>query len=638
MELAGQGVGLETAGEVPLAILAAGLLLLAAWAIGRTICFGWTPAVDSKGRALLVVALGINGLALTGLLVGPMPAKGPVGRIAALVAVSIFALGAWFRDWRRAGRGRAAPPSVLRPAGGDRRDWLIFAPLLFTLGPALTLPTGWDELVYRCVVPRRWMAEGALQVDWDLPYSGFPALQEVLHWIVGPIDGIVAPKLISWGCWILGLGMLRRVVLVRVAGWSGELLFLAAALAPASLMIGANCYAETLLFMDLTALLWLAETAGRDPAVATGGRVPWLAGLLSGGAAAVKLTGLPFLLIGPLIAFARSPGPSRTKWSRGAGCFATALLFCLPFYIRPWLATGDPFFPYLERLFTNDPDRLAMSAYHHAIGGNFGFRSGLGFLAAPILLASQEPLYDGSFGWQWLVILSLAGWGLARRSGRSSLPLVEVAVAGLLYGFWYLTAQQARFAIPAMAALLPAAAAGLAGLSVPMRRVATTLLCGLALWSLPWKTAGYYVGAWETIAGVWSWRDYVDDGTDGIYVPVVEAVRDRTPADAHLLLFLEHRSLYLPRRCTIGTPFFQPRGLSGLDSGSADDLEKRLEVLAVTHLLLARMPIGPDRDAEWFERMTPVLTAIESGIRRGDLVAVWESESHVLLERRTTTN
>lgn len=627
-------VGIEASGQVPLALAAAGLLLVAACAIGRGLRFGWPPVSDMKGRTLLDVALGLNGLGLIALLLGSLPAIGPHGRIAALVAVSFVAMGAGIRNRRLARSDGATRSPEPRVAASFFRDWLWAGPLFLTLGPALTLPTGWDELVYRCVVPRRWMAEGTLQVDWDLPYSGFPALQEILHWTVAPIESLVAPKLISWGCWVLGLGLLRAVVLSRAPGWGGHLLFLSFALAPASLMIGANCYAETLLLMDLAALLWLAETAGPAPVARTGWRFPWLAGLLSGGAAAVKLTGLPFLLIGPLIVFSRSPGPRRTKWAQGAACFATALLFCAPFYVRPWLATANPFFPYLERLFTDDPGRLAMSEYHNAIGGNFGFRSGPGFVAAPILLAFQERLYDGSFGWQWLVVLALVGWGLARRSTRSSLPRVEVAAAGLLYGFWYLTAQQARFAIPAMAALLPTAAAGLGALSVPMQRAVTTLLCGLALWSLPWKTAGYYVGSWETLAGVWSWRDYVDDGTDGIYVPVVEAVRDRTPAEAHLLLFLEHRSLYLPRRCTIGTPFFQPRGLSGLDSGSADDLGKRLDTLEVTHLLLARMPIGPDRDAEWFERMTPVLAAIESGIRRGDLVSVWESESHVLLEWR----
>ena len=634
MALGREIVGLEASGQVPLAIAAAGLLLFVALAIGRGLRFGWSPPSDWKGRTLLDVALGLNGLGLIALLMGSLAPIAPRGRIAALVAVSVVAIGASVRSRRLARRdGTTRSPESPR-ATSFPRDWLWAGPLLLTLGPALTLPTGWDELVYRCVVPRRWMEEGAFQVDWDLPYSAFPALQEILHWVVAPIESLVAPKLISWGCWILGLGLLRGVVLRRAPGWSGHVLFLSMALAPASLMIGANCYAETLLFMNLAALLWLADAAGPDSDAETGWQIPWVAGVLSGGTAAVKLTGLPFLLVGPLIVSSMRPGPLRAKWAWGAGCLGTALLVCIPFYVRPWLATGNPFFPYFESLFTDDPGRIAMSEYHHAIGGNFGFRSGAGFFAAPILLAFQERLYDGSFGWQWLVVLSLAGWGLARRSGRAPLPLFGAAVAGLLYGFWYLTAQQARFAIPAMAALLPAAAAGLAGLSVPARRTVTMLLCGLAVWSLPWKTAGYYAASWETIAGVWSWRDYVDDGTDGMYVPVVEAVRDRTPQDAHLLLFLEHRSLYLPRRCTIGTPFFQPRSLSGLDSGSAEELRQRLDALTVTHLLLARIPIGPDRDAEWFERMAPLLAAIELAIRSGDLVPVWESESHVLLERR----
>ena len=81
---------------------------------------------------------------------------------------------------------------------------------LLTLGPALNYPTGWDELVYHSVLPRRWMADGWPAFYVDIPYSGFPSLVEILCWLVAPLESIVMPRLFVWVCCVFGIGV-RRV-------------------------------------------------------------------------------------------------------------------------------------------------------------------------------------------------------------------------------------------------------------------------------------------------------------------------------------------------------------------------------------------------------------------------------------------
>ena len=57
---------------------------------------------------------------------------------------------------------------------------------LVTLIPALCYPSGWDELVYHAVLPRRWSTEGWPAFYTDLPYSGFPSSGEILFWLIAP--------------------------------------------------------------------------------------------------------------------------------------------------------------------------------------------------------------------------------------------------------------------------------------------------------------------------------------------------------------------------------------------------------------------------------------------------------------------
>src|SRR5947199_351201 len=72
--------------------------------------------------------------------------------------------------------------------------------IIVTLGPALSYPSGWDELVYHHELPRRWLADGWPAFYPDLPYSGFPSLGEILFWLMAPIEDVIAPRLMAWAC------------------------------------------------------------------------------------------------------------------------------------------------------------------------------------------------------------------------------------------------------------------------------------------------------------------------------------------------------------------------------------------------------------------------------------------------------
>jgi hypothetical protein len=667
---------LESLGSIPLAVAGVAWLFAAAWGAGGWIVpLGVASRTRTRDATLLRLAVGVNLVALIGVSVAQLQWLAAPRSLWLLSALCLWSVPQCWRWWRRRRAGVAARKTA---------PWVTLAallPLALTLGPALCYPTGWDELVYHGVLPRRWLADGFPAVYFDLPYSGFPSLGEVLFWAIAPLESVIAPRLIVWACWFLGVLLLHRVLRRALSHGIAVLTTGAFALSPATLMISANCYVESILFMNVVALLLAVQTHRRHPAL------PMILGVLAGGAAAVKLTGLVVLAL-PVFWFVafnrisssrksgrkRNPVPSppsagervrvrgvleaRSPLSligmreRGPDfgslpvslrvsllvSFLVSLVVCGPFYLRPWLATGNPFYPYFAQAFSSDPARLAMSRYHHELGDAvYGVRSLETFLEAPVLLAVYREVYDGSLGWQWLVILALAAAAvvMAIRERRCRCVAWPLAVTMWMYVFWYITAQQARFAVPGAAALVVVAGVGLRQLPPSLRRVALPALLLGTVVSLPWGNAGYYVGSWEIVFGRQTWTGSVDESTHRRYIPLVRAIVERTPPDAKLMLLFEHRSLYVPREAIIGTPYFQEEGLTPPeDFATAAPLLELLRRNGVTHLVMATSPLGPDWAPAWWDRLQPVFRGIQLALNERRLHIVWQSDDYVVMEVR----
>jgi hypothetical protein len=510
--------------------------------------------------------------------------------------------------------------------------WLVAPLTLVTLGPALCYPAGWDELVYHSVLPQRWLADGWPAFYADIPYSGFPSLGEILFWLVAPIERVIAPRLIVWVCWLIGLVFLYRLLRRRLAANSAGVLMLAFALCETVLLISANCYVESILMLNVAAMLLVIESRAIQP----GWRQAIILGVIAGGSAAVKLTGVAIIIVPLLWQLGRNVLDRRaTAWQVSAYLLVAALV-ALPFYLRPWLLTGNPFYPYYAEWFTSDQARLEMSRYHQAIGAAFGVHHPAALVIAPLLVTIESNLYDGGFGWQLLIFIGLAVLALRSwRSARWRPFVVGPAVAcGWLYAFWFRTAQQARFAVPTVMVLVLLAAIGLHSLRGKWRRMLLAGLLVAAAVSAPWRTAGHYVGSWLAALRVISWADYVNESTDHTYPPLVRAIDEKTPADARLMLLFEHRGFYLPRPYTIATPFFQESGFTPPESFR--DSTKIMEVLArerITHVVLAEQVVGPDHPPVYVERLEPFIAALRECIQQGQLRVIWaEPERYVLLE------
>ncbi len=507
--------------------------------------------------------------------------------------------------------------------------WIVTVAILFTLGPALTYPSGWDELTYHMELPRRWSTASQMSVFNDLPYSALPSLLEAIFTLTYPIEWLVTPRLIVWVLWVHGMAIFYEALKQLCAPATAAVLTLAMVASPMSLMISANCYVETLIWANVAGILWLGLKESPQPAH------DWqrasLIGLLIGGAMAVKMTSVGILCLPLLLASTRQ----HFNYRHAAIALLMALGMAAPFYLRTWLQTGNPVSPFYASLFTSEPRPLQCSQYHHDLAStNFGMHGIPGLVVSPFALAIANEIYDGTLGCQWLGLLFLVVIASVRalqpsRPHRSVLVLAATASC-LFYALWFLTSQQVRFAIPLIMVVMLAAAIGIESYTVKARSYWRIAIVGLTLISLPWSHAGYYLDSWLCVLKVRTPVDYIRDGVSDSYAELTIEMHERLPTDAKIISLFEHRLAYMPAGVEIATPYFQTKYFADPAAETPESFLAELHTHNIQYVVLTTNPLGPDISARHIESQQQWFRNVDACLANGQLKVVWKSEFHAI--------
>ena len=350
-------------GSIPLAVLAVAWLMFAGWGAGRLLRI-ILRELEAKNVAheIIYLVAGLHLVAMCGVCLG---IAGALGGSRSLILLGTFSLlGIGVNGWSKP-RIRLLTSDFRFRSVKMGRAWMFVAPLaLFTFGPAVNYPAGWDELVYHSVLPRRWLSDAWPAFYVDIPYSGFPSLVEILCWLAAPIESLVTSRLLTWICWMLGL-VLTYVVLRRSGDQTTAiLLVMALAASQTSLMISANCYVEAFQLMDLLAIFVMLDNSSKRDVPSRLIAHSILLGILVGGSAAVKLTGAITIII-PLTWYLWIGMTDRRVAVRlpiyCGTIILASLLVAMPFYVRTWMFAGNPFYPYFADWFSNDARVLETS-------------------------------------------------------------------------------------------------------------------------------------------------------------------------------------------------------------------------------------------------------------------------------------
>ena len=475
----------------------------------------------------------------------------------------------------------------------------VFAP------PVVFIPgvneTEWDSLSYHLADPKLFLQMHRIEsLPWQ-PHSNFAFTTEMWYTLGLMANSVPLAKCFHWACAAgsaLALYRLGARYVTPCAGLWAALLFVAT---PLVFWEAGTAYIDlATTFFTTTALLAVANgLSGR------GGDSHWrrVAAVLAGLALSTKATALATILLlalGLALWRWRTEKPPPVRALAGAVTWALlALAVGSPWYIKSWISTGNPLYPYFFSRFGGQYWDAARAATY-AAANNPGMGRGL----VPAILAPWDltmylpPGHPTSWAKPFAEfpspLLSLSPVLLAALFfpifGRSPVPkairlLALYALGALL--FWFSQTQFVRFLLP----LVP-------------------VLCLLASWVLcrAWGTrslSGYALAALTAVSLLWSLS--IGGRLALLQAPVVLGGESRGRYQRRYEAgydALHYVNTVLPSASKIaffGAPFGfhcdrpylwgdQSAYVLTPDVRSSGDLGRRLHQLGVTHVLVDADP------------------------------------------------
>lgn len=573
----------------PLALLI--LLWLGAFGLGDLLLemIGLRPEQNERplfaaGVGLIVWWLAILGAGLLGLLQGSLA-------ITLLLGLALFGLWRWSLLLASLRLGRSFPgwwPLSLFV--------LVLAAALYPLfAHGLMPPLRWDEIAYHLAIPKLYVNAGRIIYIPFIVHSNWPFGTEMLYTLallLGP-DGEVLAHLIQWS-----LALLTAAGLWSIGQRHGKGTGLLAAAIFLSIPVVQEIAGSGLIDVGLGAFSWLAFMAWwRWKHEQTW---PWLllTGVLAGGAASLKLTGAAVAMILAAFTIVASGRPwLRERVAAAAVVGLVALAVVSPWYLKSWVYTGDPIWPFGIGIFpTRHWDALGDRYHYDYLRATNMPRTVQAFLTGPIHLIRRPADFGGfSLGsiLPWLVPLGL----LCVR--RNSLARWLLLFLGAFYSTWFLLTHQIRFLMPALPMAALSGALGATWLIARLGGPARVAVLALLVWGLPLlhpAPRATLLGRLPYLTGQQT-RDELLRAAIRPY-PVFEYINRSLPADARVLLATyENRAYYLDREYVWANPISQ-RYLRFEQIPDGTALRRLLAAHQIEYLL--------DNRQEWPETLTGI--------------------------------
>lgn len=404
------------------------------------------PATFYSRGETLFISFGI-GASLTGYAVFTLAAAHflypPALYLLCILLVATAATG-----WRKAGISlslrSARPRGVVECTAAALLALLLAAVLILTLAPE----TGRDALIYHLAAPRLFLQHHGFRFIPGNPLAHGPFLNEMLFMLALFLKGEVLAKLINFAFFLAILLAIYQFAVTRMERNSFPYLcMLIFAMIPSVFIEAHTAYIDlAVTFAALSALYafltWL-DNKERG----------WLllAAFFTGSALAGKFTALiiPFIgCLGVLWGHRDSEKAAPALRDLSLYIFVT-LLFSAPFYIKNWILTGNPFYPFLYGMFGGRGWETEQARLYDAMVLYVGMgRRMIDYLLLPWNLSIHAQLdtmqFDGLVSPLFLLVLPFLA-GMRRIQTTTKFIMVYCL---LIFMFWASASQQLRFLIP----------------------------------------------------------------------------------------------------------------------------------------------------------------------------------------------
>lgn len=422
---------------------------------------------------------------------------------------------------------------------------------------SLAPPSGmdWDGLAYHFAIPKMYLAKHAIFYVPFISHSNFPFLTEMLYTIGLSLGSTSIAKLFHFTMYIssaMAVYALGRRHVNRLTGSIAAVLFMS---------IPVVLWEAGLAYADITTALYITLAAYAALNWEQNGSSRWLVvcGLMCGFALGTKvLSAVPTaaLCIWILVSSWRSG-----KWGRGVSLAlitgGIALLVGSPWYIKSYIYTGNPVYPFLYNIFGGRYWNQADADMYR----NAQLAFGMGRSLRDLLLVPWNLAMNGFRFFDNKAVCGLIGAAfiglipvglLAGKLNKTVLKLGFVLAAFL--AAWFILMQQSRYLIGVLplACIMAASTVNTANSRWTIGRHAVNIFVVLCV------TLSILVGivmsanVGPVVTGAVS-RDEFLSGTLDVYDAQVY-INDVSPKDAKVVLFDEVRGFYLDREYIWGNP------------------------------------------------------------------------------------
>lgn len=585
-------------------VILAAFIVVAWWGLGSLIVRLIAPRGGLGARALDWGARGLLGSAAWSTVWFFLGVAGLYRTPVAVAAVGVGTALA-FLTWQR---GRwSAPVEGRRPGTAVV---LIVIVLGLALLAALAPPTGNDALLYHLALPKVFVSTGALVVAPDNIASYF-ALGVEMHAVWALLLGVPASQRLGEATAGAMFWVFAVLVVLVTYGWARERRLDRSWSTLAALTVAAI---PSVYFVTAGQSVDVAVAGYSALAIFAVGRwwvtldSRWLLLMAAGVGAALssKLTAaaliLPLVMVVLLRGLTAGAAPggfgARGVVATGLGGLGLGILLASPWYIRNWIMTGSPIFPFFPTVWPGDAPGwdVGRARLYEALLTIYGRSStAFDYLLSPfyVSIAAQPELprdYDGVLGVTFLLGAPVVAWAFRRRLLDVELRLAAL-VSVAMFVLWLLGSQVLRYLLLAMPPLAVVIAAAAAAASAEYGPGVGRLLRGLLLGAA--AANALVVVAWfaeldplQVVLGGESRERFLARRLD--YYAYYQVINRTLPPDARIWLISTRRDTYHLERPYFADYLFGDYTLNQWirETRDATTLQARARALGVTHLLI----------------------------------------------------
>lgn len=593
------------------------IVALLAWSGGVWCRRMRLPFVDAAERLSFGLALSTGALSylvLAAGLVGWLKAW-TLWAILVLIVLSAVLLG------RRAERVGEDKPNW--------RLWLVGATVAVLILPMVASPpaaTDWDGLSYHLAAPAIWLREKRIGYISFMHHSNFPFVIEMQYlWALGVGTGAGGAKVFHWATLLMTMG--ATLAFARRAGFAGGWAVTSLISVPVVLWEATVAYADLAIAAYTLLFLLAGWNAVSEDDTPTQRRWLVLAGLMGGLALGTKMTALGSVGILALLLLWEAIRRKRVRVAEMVWCVGIALLVGAPWYIKTYIYTGNPVYPYFHEIFGGRNWSPENARIYREAQLAFGLgREPYKLLMAPFNLTFYwsrffDPLpFVGSVGFVYLAgLIPLLFARYLPAVSRWWIPFALVSVV-----LWFVLMQQVRYLMPVFPFM--SLLCGWLAVQSAHRFTARAIQTAIALqvvWCLvgisPLWSRAITVGTEGTSA-------YLERALPGVW-QASEWINRHTPPQAGVILYDETRGFYLQRRYLWGNPGHHTL-IDYASFTDGDMLVRALHRMGYQYVLQNLAFVPPGSEGEHWRQL------LNDAIARGALVERFRERGVVVFELR----